>query len=726
MYNIKLFLNEIKNLLRQRFILASSLLINTFMVFGINSINNSNALMMHGIKRTSTTIAFGSSQYGAIVGVFLYVILTILILSRDKRKSSIEIIDSTINYFKLTILRVISITLIALITVLTGLTIVLGVQGFIFNIPVEFPVYIYTYSVILFIPILLSILMTSGLYLITDSIDMSILSMGVLYSIGIFSSNYLLQWIKPSIPVFSDFAGIDPAGKLILYNKLVWIYISISIFLTGVLCRRRYSLNLFKSFKISMKSTFIPGLLMISILCSAFISVREPYMNKYDRSLTVLGESEEIISGIELSKINPEVHFYPEKEEMKVKVSYEFTNKSKVDYIKFSTNEGLKITKVTVNKRSAQYKRRDGSNIIYLNIPKADNIQIKFFYEGSIKYDASMGYAGYISSDSIYLLENSNWIFTPLTETKQMIESTGYFVAPKDLCLVTPGKLIDVIEEKDYKKWSYTLKSPSTDLGVFAGIYNKKELRVDNTTVEFYYSPRHENYINQRNIEKYLKNIIHFYNKNFGEYFTNGFPLKIVETSVYKPGGHSSINIVTFAEYILNREVKLSTKVNGINLLDESDFTFLHDIEIIAHEIAHQWWGTGVDATGDIPWSNEGLANYSAYKYIENEFGKDIPKTISSLWKDNVNRVSNSYYSKHPKDLKKLNSAYRNTIQMRNDHMQLYHKMPLFLIKGEKHLGEEVFLNNLSEIYSNYTLKKLSYDVFLKEMNLTKEVMSYE
>jgi len=722
MYSLILFKSEIKALFKQKTVLASILLINVCMVFGINSINNSNELMMHGIKRTSTTIAFGSGQYGVTIGVLLYAVLTVLMLSKDRRKNSIDIISSSTNYFRLNILRILSIILIAFITALSGLLIILGIQGFIFNIPIEFSVYAYTYIMILLIPVLLSIIMSGGLYMITNSIDMSLLSMGALYSIGTFSSNYLLLWVKPAVPIFSDFAGIQPAGKLIEYNRLLWIYIGVSILLLGLLCRRRYSLNLLKSLKTNMQSNIIPLLLSLSILSISFIVIKEPYMNRYPQ---IFIKQEDIVSGLELTQINPEVIFYTEKAKMKAKVNYEFDNKSKADYIKFSINEGLDIIDIKVNDKTESYRRKNGTNIIYINIPQSRNISIDIFYEGSIKYDSAMGYAGYICRDSIYLLENSNWIFRPLSGKKPMIESTGCFSAPKELSIVTPGRLTDVIESNEYKKWKYTLRTPSMDLAVFAGKYDKKELKAGNTSIEFYYSPRHEGYIRNRNIVEYLKNIFDFYEKSFGAYHSDEYPLKIVETSIYKPGGHSSINVVTLAEYILNRELERESTAT-IDISKRNDFTFLHDIELIAHEISHQWWGTAIDTVTETPWTCEGLANYSAYKYMENNFGEDIAEISYFSWKDNVNKVSNSYYIKHPEEMKKLSGFYRKKLELEHERMQVYHKMPIKLIKGEEHLGEAQFLYNLSELYKNHLFHQLTYDSFLKEMNLTKEVISLE
>ena len=57
--------------------------------------------------------------------------------------------------------------------------------------------------------------------------------------------------------------------------------------------------------------------------------------------------------------------------------------------------------------------------------------------------------------------------------------------------------------------------------------------------------------------------------------------------------------------------------------MKSNDYTaniLLHDLDIIAHEMAHQWWGTGVSLTTDGSFSDEGLAEYSSYKYIQNEF----------------------------------------------------------------------------------------------------------
>jgi hypothetical protein len=45
-------------------------------------------------------------------------------------------------------------------------------------------------------------------------------------------------------------------------------------------------------------------------------------------------------------------------------------------------------------------------------------------------------------------------------------------------------------------------------------------------------------------------------------------------------------------------------------------------LPLIAHEVAHIWWGHGVDAPR---WFTEGMANYAAAKFVEHYYGPEGP-----------------------------------------------------------------------------------------------------
>lgn len=710
MSNLTLLKSEIKALFKSKILLPMVLLNVVIMAWGVNSITNSNDLYLWGIRNTSLTISLGSARYGAIAGALIFASLIVFTLSKDKRKSSKTIIASSIDYSKLTIIRILSLIFYEIITIVVGMLIVLSIQIFLFKIQVDFSAYAYCYGVILFPAILFSIFLSSGLYMMTESMDITLLCIIVLFFLSLIPPHYLMAWVQTTVPVFSDFGGMEPVGKLIIYNRLLWTFISITVLLSGFLCRRSYEQTLLKSLKSNINNKLLTSLLIVFFFCSLFTWIKEPYINSVN---WLLAEKTNINENIKLSKLNPEVIIDSENESMAAHVLYEFEN-NKSNYIDFSINEGLKIKDLYVNDKKPDYKRIKGTNLIEVSIPEDKNITIDISYEGKIKYDSFSSFAGYICKDSVYLLECSNWIFKPQTSQKDTVNIYGSISAPEYLTVVVPGKLIDTTSEKEDKKWTFELNSFNTDLGVFAAKYKKSELKVGNTNIEFYYSPKHENYINEKNIEAHIKNMMTFYSENIGNYYTNDHPLKIVETSIYKPGGHSSSNVITFAEYMVNREVQ------------KGDLALMEDLGVIAHEMAHQWWGTAVNCVSETPWTNEGITNYSSYKYIDSEFGENSSDSITSRSHSYFNRVNNGYFVRNPESMKNLNEKYRKSIEMEYKQMQAYHGMPLMLKEGEKLQGKDVFMKNLSKVYKKYFLKDLTYDDFLKEMGLSKEEISIE
>jgi aminopeptidase N len=197
-----------------------------------------------------------------------------------------------------------------------------------------------------------------------------------------------------------------------------------------------------------------------------------------------------------------------------------------------------------------------------------------------------------------------------------------------------------------------------------------------------------------------------------------------VESSIYKTGGHSTLNIVTVSEYVFNR--KLDRKVRedsdsfSLDLTSLNDITFVGDMNLLAHEIAHQWWGTGVLVEEDSPWSSEGFANYLAYKYVTEEFGSYASEYILAMWRGGVDSMENSYYYTNPEMLENLPEKQRQTYEMQTRSVELYSRMPLLLLRTEELLGEESFFVKLSEIYAEYRFKSLSYEEFLSSLGLSE------
>lgn len=709
--NFEILKNEIKTFAKFKLLWIGILIINIFMIVGINSINLSNEMSLHNIKMTSMTSAFGSAKYGALSGTLAFSLFTIFILSRDEIKRIKPIIYSAADEQKLLIIRTFSIIFYVIIAVISGMIFTMAFQMIVYKVSVHFLDYLYCYVLIVFSSLTFSVLMSTGIYLVSESTDISILFMLALFFVGFLSSNYMLNWVQTGVMVFSDFGGIRPASKLILYNRLLWLGISISILLTGFLFRRRYETFILKSFVYNAKSKILILCTVVTVCVSVLIYAKEPYtMNWYPSDNFTINKN------VKLKKLHPEIKFYDDKETLSGEVLYEFENNDS-DFVQFSVNEGLKIKSIEVNGKPCSYKKTGKTHNIEIAIPKTKDVKVTICYEGKIKYYKGGASAGYICKDSIYLLEQSNWIFEPLTENEKIIDINGYYSAPDDLLVVTPGKITNIESKKGNKIWHFNFKSKNINIGAFAAKYKKSEFNVDGIDVNFYYSPKHEAYIKNMNIEKYIRDMFQYYSHNIGEYYSKEYPLNIAETSIYKTGGHSSGNVITFAEYMINRE-------NGSFM--KEPYILIHDLDIIAHEMAHQWWGTGVNITSEGGFSDEGFAEYSSYKYMQKEFENSsyngLANLQADLWQQEVNSLDKSYYLSGNENLEKLNKNIREKFENQKLKIQRYDVMPLRLKQEEELLGGKIFLKKLSDVYKNNVSKNLSYEEFLHEMGITKEV----
>lgn len=718
-------LNEIKILSRSKLAWMSIFLTVLATVLGLNALDYTNERSLVGLAKTPITVALGPAQYASIAGSLLFAVLTFMLLSKDHRHNSKTLLDTSRNYSQVLLYRTVAVLFYGIFTVMLGAVASYGVQVFILKVPFDPVVSLSCLLAITLAGIFFTVLICSGLYLITESLDVSFLTYCVLFFISIGSSSYLLKWVQAPAVVYSDFGGVFPVFKFVLYNRLFWVFVSIAIFVVGLLCRRRYELSLSLALKLNAKQFWIPCLTVLLLGVSLFLYLNEPYIYRND---SVFENELKIDENVKLTKISSDVHLFPVNQSLSAKVCYEFETKSNTEYIDFITNQGMNIKNLTVNgvDASGSFTPIKGTDKIRVEVPaEAKNITIYIDYAGRVKCPSETGFPGYISKESIYLLENSHWIFEPLTDSKGMIEIWGSVTAPKNLVIVVPGKLTGVLEEHDSKTWEYSALSTGFSPGIFAGNYTVKKMFTGNTEIEFYCSPKHRTYIEALGIENYLINIVSYYERNIGNYpYQEKYPLKIVESSIYKTGGHSTVNIVTVSEYVFNRKLDKGIRDHPDNfsadLTSQKDITFVADVDLLAHEIAHQWWGTGVFVEEDSPWSSEGLADYMAYKYVTEEFGSNSSAYILAMWREGIDSVKNSYYYSNPEMLEKLPEKQRQKYEMEARKTELYAQMPLLLLRTEELLGEKKFLMNLSKIYAEYRFKSFSYEEFLLSMGLSE------
>ena len=91
---IRMLANEFRLLLRSTFARLIVVLTAAFALLGMQAVEYADDMQFHGMGRTSLTMSLGAAQYASLAGAALFAMLTLLVLSRDRRQQSRAIIEA--------------------------------------------------------------------------------------------------------------------------------------------------------------------------------------------------------------------------------------------------------------------------------------------------------------------------------------------------------------------------------------------------------------------------------------------------------------------------------------------------------------------------------------------------------------------------------------------------------------------------------------------------------
>jgi aminopeptidase N len=376
----------------------------------------------------------------------------------------------------------------------------------------------------------------------------------------------------------------------------------------------------------------------------------------------------------------------------------------------FALNGGLSVSAVTVDGSPTPYRLEKGR--LTFSLP-AGVSEIVIAYAGRIISPSLQSLAGYVGGESVYLQEGANWLPQPEGMALGTV-LTGSVTADARLTFAVPGRLTAREEQAGRRIWRYEMAAPLPDVALYGGVYEVILLEVDGTVVELYVSPRHREAVEDSGLAGVVEDIVRFYSKKLGAYPFD-VPLKVVETALYKSGGQSSLNLVTVAETAFN--------IQGGDSADS--FAWYNAVDLLAHEIAHQWFGSGVQVAMQSPWSSEGLASFLASAYISHAFSPELAASMGKYpWLSAVQAQQNSYFA-DPAALAGLSAAKREQVSGEMLHAALYYEMPLLLLDMQETLGEELFYERLAAVYQQYRGGAyLTWNDFLAAMELGEEDVS--
>jgi len=179
--------------------------------------------------------------------------------------------------------------------------------------------------------------------------------------------------------------------------------------------------------------------------------------------------------------------------------------------------------------------------------------------------------------------------------------------APGEYELFTGADLVDRSEDGDSSVYSVSYEGEARTLGITIAQRYETYTLDGPTPIEVVHLPAHEE--EARLIATHARDILAEYEARFGPYPRKR--LVIVENPNDRGSGFAADGIVWLSQmFFSHRDVPLPGFLNRL-------------IEfVLAHEIAHQWFGIGteVDLNAD-SWLSEGFAQYAAISYFEGRYG---------------------------------------------------------------------------------------------------------
>lgn len=295
-----------------------------------------------------------------------------------------------------------------------------------------------------------------------------------------------------------------------------------------------------------------------------------------------------------------------------------------------------------------------------------DTINIANFYPIACVYEnGSYNIDSYHYNGDPFYSEASNYNVT--------------FTAPTQYILASTGELTNTVESENIKSYNIKALAVRDFAIVISDKFNMVSDKVDNTTVNYYYyNNKYPNEAIKASIDS-----VRTFNELFGKYPYS--TLNIVEAD-FVHGGMEYPNIVLISDAV---DV-------------QSDY-----INVIVHEIAHQWWyGLVGNNECQYGWLDEGLTEYSTILFYEEnpEYNIDTKELIKNTTNSYVTFVE--VYSKVFDSVDTSMNRKLNEYNNESEYVYISYVKGMLMFDSLKEiLGKEKFITALQTYFNDNQFK---------------------
>jgi ABC-2 type transport system permease protein len=465
---------------------------------------------------------------------------------------------------------------------------------------------------------------------------------------------------------YTDMRGFGTSIGPWLWFKIYWIAWALLLIVTAKLLWVRGREQSFKDRLHVLRTRFTPfttrGAITAVVLIlsvGSFIFYNTNVLNEYNTSADINeGKAEyERLYGQYRNTPQPKltgttlyVELYPEKQEAEIRAVYTLWNNhtAPIDTIHLGNIAGIMPEEVKFNRpATAIVIDKKLSHQVYVlkqSLNPGDSLQIKFavhykergFGNNGKKalvvkhgtyftnYDLllSIGYQGYREINDAVTRKKYKLAARPaipsLYDTaarkKPVTTDQNTFEAivgtAKDEVAVGPGRLIKSWTESNRRYFQFkTDTAIRGEYSILSGMYKVAQENWDHVAISIYYHPDHA-----MNVDLMLRSVkasMAYYTKQFGPYPFGH--LTIIEQPGMSGGASSEATMIDYGEQF--SILKPVDGPDGFNL----------PFYILAHEVAHQWWGgaslrpANVEGAGVLI---EGLAVYCGMQVLEKDYGE--------------------------------------------------------------------------------------------------------
>lgn len=367
-------------------------------------------------RTTSDAYVLEAAKSSAILGALFFTLLTLTQFHRDyKNKTDSIVLTSTDPVFyqlRRTLALICAAVVTALIVTLFALPYALIKTGIYF----QADAFAASWYLIFLGALVLSILLSSGLYLLLRRVDAAFaIVTGLIILSNLFkyqydlNPNYLLFWVQTNVNGFSDLISNQFQIDLILWNRLFCMLTALSVWFLGMCSLRRYGRGFWGSFLSNARRAWIPVFLAIAVVLSGISYALEPifddsipidYGASYDSgtgiAMFVSSSEEEENTDLLLTDKNVKLSIDTDKRTVIGKAVYILQNLTEeTQHLSVLVNTGYTIKNVLVNGRPAEAVRDDtekeGKATWRIELPDSSEYEVELHYSGKVQNNGTLG-----------------------------------------------------------------------------------------------------------------------------------------------------------------------------------------------------------------------------------------------------------------------------------------------------------------------------------------------